>query len=142
MKKFLYYALQWTWGLPQNLLGLILWLCCKGEVQPSFHGAKVKRWRIGGSLGMGMFLFLGTGSRRVLVHEYGHSIQSVILGPLFLLVIGLPSLLWAGLPVFEHYRTSRGKSYYCFYPERWANHLGNRTTGELAGDQKKEETYV
>ncbi len=138
MKKFFYYALQWTWGLPQNLLGLALWLCCKGQRQSSFHCAAVKRWQLGGSAGLGMFLFLGQSApNRVLVHEYGHSIQSLILGPFFLPVIGLPSLLWAGLPMARRYRQRRGKSYYRFYPERWANYLGNRTTGQLAGDQEE-----
>ncbi len=142
MRKILYYTLQWTWGLPQNLVGLVLWLCCKGEREPGFHGARVKRWHLPGSAGLGMFIFLDRhASRRVLVHEYGHSVQSLILGPLFLIVIGLPSLLWASLAVAQRYRHRRGRSYYWFYPERWANYLGNRTTGELAGDQK-EEHYV
>jgi len=29
--------------------------------------------------------------QRTLVHEYGHTIQSIILGPLYLLIIGIPS---------------------------------------------------
>jgi len=57
----------------------------------------------------------------------GHTVQSVILGPLFLPVIGLPSLLWAGLPVFRKYRERRSVSYYWLYTERWANFLGERT---------------
>ena len=46
-------------------------------------------------MSMGMFLFLGDHDKHVLVHEYGHSIQSCILGPLYLPVIGIPSLIWA-----------------------------------------------
>ena len=54
MKLFFYYLLQWTWGLPQNLLGLVVWLICKGETQPRFHGAAIKRWRrSSGSAGIG-----------------------------------------------------------------------------------------
>lgn len=33
----------------------------------------------------------------LLVHEYGHTIQSMILGPLYLIVIGIPSTLWGFL---------------------------------------------
>ncbi len=129
MRKLFYYLLQWTWGLPQNLLGLTLWLVCPGENMPGFHGAAVKRWQLQGSAGVGMFLFVGASMpRSILLHEYGHSLQSVILGPLFLLVIGLPSLLWAGLPVARRYRKRRGKSYDWFYPERWASHLGSCAT--------------
>ncbi len=53
-----------------------------------------------------------------LMHEYGHTLQSIILGPLFLPVVGLPSLLWAGLPVFRKYREKSAVSYYRFYTER------------------------
>lgn len=52
-------------------------------------------------------------------HERGHSIQSMYLGPLYLLVIGLPSILWA---MWWNY--GRGVSYYRFYTERWADKLG------------------
>ena len=36
-------------------------------------------------------------SDRLLVHEYGHTIQSLILGPLYLVLIGIPSTLWGFL---------------------------------------------
>ena len=68
--------------------------------------------------------------QRIKVHEYGHTIQSVLLGPLFLPVIGLPSLLWANLPACARYRRNRGISYYSFYTEAWANRLGEWVTGE------------
>lgn len=97
-----------------------------------YNGAAATVWRSKrGSLGIGMFIFISETERGdnfafTLRHEYGHTLQSVILGPLFLPVIGLPSLLWAGLPVFRRYRERRGVSYYRFYPERWANFLGER----------------
>ena len=52
-------------------------------------------------------------------HEYGHYLQSRYLGPLYLLVIGLPSLLWAAW-----WNERRGVSYYSFYTEKWADRLG------------------
>ena len=55
-------------------------------------------------------------------HEYGHTIQSKILMPLYLPVIGIPSLVWNRL--FKHYRRKRNRSYYSFYTEAWANRLG------------------
>ena len=59
---------------------------------------------------------------RTMMHEYGHTIQSRMLGPLYLIVIALPSLTWAGC--FEGYRQKKGKSYYSFYTEAWADKLG------------------
>ena len=55
-------------------------------------------------------------------HERGHQIQSFILGPLYLLIIGLPSIIWCRC--FENYRKTNDISYYSFYTEKWANKLG------------------
>ncbi len=144
MMLFFYYLLQWTWGLPQNLLGLVVWLFCKGEAQPRFHGAAVKRWqRASGSAGIGMFLFLQEDyDRELLLHEYGHSLQSIILGPLFLPVVGLPSLLWANLPVARRFRKRRGKSYYWLYCESWANRLGSLAAKKEALPCSKTQTKL
>ncbi len=67
-------------------------------------------------------------SNRLLVHEYGHTIQSLILGPLFLIIIGIPSALWA----FFGGRKRKEKQipYGAFFTEKWANNLGERVTGE------------
>ena len=131
MKQFLFCLWQWTWGFPQTLLGLILYLIHRQKPHSRYHGCIVTHWGKGGSLGVGMFLFLGnTEDPQVLVHEFGHSIQSAILGPLFLPVMGIPSFLWCNLPPARKYRREKGVSYYRFYPERTANRLGSLVTGE------------
>ena len=54
-------------------------------------------------------------------HEYGHSIQSRILGPLYLLLIGLPSLL--GNIYCSHFH--KDSQWYYRQPwEHWADVLG------------------
>ena len=79
---------------------------------------------------MGRFLFMHPNwtpaDQRLLAHEYGHTIQSLLLGPLYLPLIGLPSLLWASVPWFERYRRIHRVDYYDLYTERWANHCGAR----------------
>ena len=52
-------------------------------------------------------------------HEYGHSIQSKYLGWLYLLVIGLQSLLHAALCKCKNH------SYNDMWFEKWADKLGN-----------------
>ena len=75
-------------------------------------------------MSLGLFIFApANASEGFLSHEYGHCLQSLILGPLYLLAVGLPSLLWAGLPVFKKLRARRKTSYYSFYTERWADAL-------------------
>lgn len=126
----MYYILQWTWGIIQNVVGFCVFLVNFRRRHFRYNGTVVTVWKSRrGSMGLGMFIFISEDAmndRRefTLIHEYGHTVQSIILGPLFLLVIGLPSLLWAGLPVFRRYREKRSLSYYWLYTERWANFLG------------------
>lgn len=129
----MYYALQFSWGIIQNVVGFCFFLANIGRQHFWYNGAVVTVWGSRrGSMGSGMFIFISeramNGNERdfTLMHEYGHTIQSIILGPLFLPVIGLPSLLWAWLPVFRKYRERWSVSYYSLYTERWANFLGER----------------
>lgn len=140
IKRIVYLLIQWTWGLPQNLLAAILYVVLYHRCQHSkFRQACVTLWRHTYSMGCGMFIFQGDHgyghlpkerneaiNHKVLVHEYGHTVQSLILGPLFLPVIALPSLLWAGLPSAQRWRRKHKFSYYQFYTENWANRLGDR----------------
>lgn len=126
--RALFWMLQWTWGIVQNVAGLAVLLLNAHGRHYLYHGAIVTVWRVKrGNMALGMFIFLNEGvSEYTMIHEYGHTVQSVILGPLYLLVIGLPSLLWCGLPICVNYRKRRSVSYYTFYPERWADFLGGK----------------
>ena len=136
MKAYLlcYWLLQWTWGIFQNLCGLLLLLLNIRREHRFYHGAVVTNWANPGySTGLGMFLFMSDrlpaeDYSRTRVHEYGHSVQSIILGPFFLPVVGLPSVLWAAIPACKRWRRKKRVSYYSFYPERWANWLGEWVT--------------
>ncbi len=59
------------------------------------------------------------------MHEYGHTVQSLILGPLYLFVIGIPSFLWA-LPPATRWRARHKIPYSALYTERWADRNGAR----------------
>ena len=121
------------WGLPQTVVGLVM--CCalhRGgpHRQFSYRAAIVTEWRLQSGLSLGMFVFAPQGCpQSLLAHEYGHTLQSMLLGPLYLPVIVVPSLVWAGMPTLDRMRARRGYSYYRFYTERWANLLVRRVTG-------------
>ena len=58
----------------------------------------------------------------MIAHEYGHTRQSLKLGVLYLVVIGLPSFMWAvmkGLGLFSNI------DYFSFYTEKWAEKEGS-----------------
>ena len=133
MKQFLYLLCQWTWGLPQNLVGgvLYLWYRLRGCPHFRYQGAFGVIWdRKAGSMSMGSFLFMhptwAQERNDLLAHEYGHTIQSLFFGPFYLLSVGLPSILWAGLPHFKQQRRAGLRSYYSVYPEKQASLLGAR----------------
>lgn len=139
----LFIILQWTWGIIQNVVGMIMFVVNINKKHYFYKGAIVTIWDAEEyCMGIGMFIFMSEQCpvdnaqnlsqqevfERTRVHEYGHTIQSIILGPLFLLVIGLPSSLWANIPRFKQYRKQNEISYYAFYTERWANYLGEHMT--------------
>lgn len=138
--KFLLCALvQWTWGILQNIVGLVLFLVFIKNRHFVFRTSVVTSWKISYSLGCGMFIFLNDTeidkySQEVnskmdydlLVHEYGHCLQSILLGPLFFPVIAIPSVIWASVPYFQRLRKKKGLSYYHLYCEKWANKFGDR----------------
>ena len=62
-------------------------------------------------------------------NEYGHTIQSLIFGPFYLIVTGIPSTLWGFLRYFQNKRNN-GISYFSFFAEKFANYLGEKVTKE------------
>ncbi len=140
MKGFLYMLAQCTWGILQTLSGLVVFLICIRDKHYFYHGAVVTEWKHGSSVSLGLFIFVSANpyyrgiptkeetASRLLVHEYGHTIQSLILGPLYLIVMGLPSIVWASVPGLRKMRKKKQMSYFAFYTERWANHLGEKIT--------------
>jgi len=114
------------------------------EKHYNYHGAIITEWKHRSSVSLGMFVFVTTEpffvhtqkgkytaeelSNRLLVHEYGHTIQSMLLGPLYLVVIGIPSMLWGFLPNLNALRKEKQISYFSFYTEGWANICGEMVT--------------
>ncbi|MBO4385368.1 MAG: hypothetical protein J5854_08150 [Clostridia bacterium] len=132
---------QWTWGLPQNLVGAALALVFRGR-RFRYHGALVTVYRslrgISNNSGfsLGSFIFMPEAwsdhdREHILVHEYGHSVQSLILGPFYLPVVGLPSVIWSRRYSKKRsvYR-DRGIKYTDRFPENEADRLGEAVTGE------------
>lgn len=134
-----------TWGLFQTALGAAVFLRCRKRPHMVYRGALVTEYHLLSSLSLGPFIFLTDRPPRdysghipdaeipgrLLVHEYGHTIQSLLLGPLYLPVIGLPSVLWNHLPCFQR-KWRGGVSYFSFFTERTANYLGEKFTGQKA----------
>lgn len=137
LEDFLFYLIQWTWGLSVNAVGGLAYLFCikvKKFEHAKFGYANIVYvpWRSGG-LSMGLFIFIKKNHERpewtynTRIHEYGHTWQCLLLGPLYYIVIALPSVIWCNF--FEEYRKRNKVSYYWLYCEGWANAWGMRSTG-------------
>lgn len=132
--KALFWLVQWTWGLPVNLIGGLMYLvfypkCRHGRFNNAF--ISYVPWKFGG-LSLGQFIFMADHGREpwtsnTRIHEYGHTIQCLLLGPLYWFVIGVPSAVWCHL--FNGYRGRHNKSYYDLYCEKWANIWGEKWSG-------------
>ena len=97
MKKFLFYFLSFTWGLPLTLIGLLVssYLILIGY-RPKRYGLCWcfnigKDW---GGLNLGLvFLTDQRDDLSTKTHEHGHGVQNCIFGPLMLIVVCIPSVV-------------------------------------------------
>ena len=146
-----YYPLYWlillTWGALSTLPGLIIALgliiCGKKpqRIGPMFYFRIGRNW--GGCEMGGMFLRDTTSTEHVTYHEAGHSIQTLMFGPLMLPLISIPSFLR------YHYRNlvkkcspERAKKlppYDAIWFEGMATRLGKRYFAPEAKPENKEE---
>lgn len=115
--------LLWLWQLPQHLLALVIMLACRAEYDGRDGDVRIyMSSRMPGSISLGQYVFLKWRSDWTRSHECGHSAQSRILGPLYLVVIGIPSFCWAvWCRICDWF--GRDVLYYSFYTEKWANRI-------------------
>lgn len=135
-KKIKNFFMNWVWQLPQNLLGVI-WKNIKKDsiIAPISNndiesvGAKAYLIKARGAVTLGKYVFISHTYRdqgMIIKHECGHVKQSKMLGPLYLIVIGVPSILHAWL---NDYIGCDGESGYShFYTEKWSDKLMNINT--------------
>lgn len=117
----------WIWQLPQNLLGLIVRLFVGGK--KTDDGYYTTRFNMGVSLGNYIIVKEGA-SQDTIKHEKGHQWQSGWLGPLYLIVIGIPSFLFNIFDRIFHKKwpvDKRMKWYYSLPWEANADRLGGVT---------------
>lgn len=119
------------WQLPQHLLailyiGYLVMMCKDLGVDSRYKQAIVIPCVMRGAVTLGCYVFVGLNLeyRKTVKHELGHTIQSKILGPLYLIVIGIPSITYCGLR--RIFPSLRKKNYYDFYTEKWANNLSEK----------------
>ena len=129
MKKLIN-IISYIWQLPQNLCGILYKNISKNNRISVIEnddsrsvGAKVFLQKSNGGVTLGKYIFIYqdyTDKAHVIKHECGHVKQSKILGPLYLIIIGIPSLLHAW---FIHDYVCENPDYEHWFTEKWANKL-------------------
>ena len=98
----------------------------RGSEVSSYREATLvtRKGRLPYNWGISLGRFINVGGSRddirvpsMLAHEFGHTLQSRILGPLYIIVVGFPSLIGCRLPLHDHRRE---------WYEVWANRLSYR----------------
>lgn len=110
---------DWSWGAIQSSLGLgigAIFVLLGGDVTPRWgmgNVVKAHSWmgRIGG-ISFGPTIITSSTFKDA-PHEWGHTWQSRVLGPFYLLVVGIPSLISAATQSYADHKK--------FYTERWAD---------------------
>lgn len=118
------------WQLPQEIIGGLMYI-----MLPNFATQKVKGaivcftpWMQGG-VTLGNFVFINeiyykdgykSSRKKIIKHEWGHTVQSKILGPFYLAWFGI------GIPSLIHAAIHQKGDYYHFWTEKWANKLSEK----------------
>lgn len=137
MKNFLKTIKQaalYIWQLPQNLLGLILIAFYRPERKHILdNGVEVHyATRMKGGISLGNYALVNTChyrnnmeeslKRDTVRHEaIGHHKQSLMFGPLYLLIIGISSGVWCS--IYGRLVPYTKNGYYTFWTESWADKL-------------------
>jgi hypothetical protein len=128
-------ALLFLWELPQNILGLLVLGLERGagtvkEIRIEHDRMVIQSTR--NAVSLGYFVFWSEGVNRYFIlddltreHEIGHSFQSRLLGPLYLPLVGVPSVLHVLYAMaYREVTGRRWTGYFDTYPESWADRLG------------------
>lgn len=126
---------RWTWELPQTLVGAIIALTHKEKPLRIIEYADQKVYlydKFNGGISLGYYTHLDwnakdhnnnvvrEGLKKAVKHEaLGHGTQSKWLGPFYLLVVGLPSVIHCAI----HILCGRKWDYYSFPTEKIADKI-------------------
>lgn len=101
----LFYILSWTWGFIESFIGLVIILPLLITKQTYVYKGRLcgkfpKCFGLGWGFEMGCFFFTSNdvsinpySSTYLKTHEYGHTVQNVIFGPLMLFIVSIPSAI-------------------------------------------------
>lgn len=115
--------IEYIWQLPQHALALLMIKVLNAKKSGAAYDFKSRRIS---SFSLGEYIFHNKRKSFNIFdykHEVGHSRQSLMLGPLYLIVIGIPSCI--GNLIFRNKWIRKRSNYYSLPWEAWADKLGD-----------------
>lgn len=122
------------WQLPQHIIAYVIMFVNRKSIKPMTNRDGILYYLVdnlfNSGISLGNYIFLdsdGYYDYKTIKHEHGHQIQSLILGPLYLIVIGLPSIIGNIVDRIKHMyfrKNYNPKDYYKQPWEAWADKLG------------------
>ena len=126
---------RFFWELPQNLLGCLVWLFVRRNItEVTVEHRRLFLHVPNFGISLGSFVFWSNSDNAFIkinpdnkAHEFGHTLQSLRFGPLYLIAVGLPSIsrvIYGA--IYYAIKREKWQGYYQGYPERWADELGRK----------------
>ena len=133
MKIFLRILTE-IWQFPQHIIAYVIILINCKSIKLMVSKDGISHYLVDhlfdSAISLGNYIFLdsdGNFSYKTIKHEFGHQKQSLILGPLYLIIIGLPSIIGNIIDRIKHkyFRRYYDPDFYYKQPwEAWADKLG------------------
>ena len=133
MKIFLRILTE-IWQFPQHIIAYVIILINCKSIKLMVSKDGISHYLVDhlfdSAISLGNYIFLdsdGNFSYKTIKHEFGHQKQSLMLGPLYLIVIGLPSIIGNIIDRIKHkyFRRYYDPDFYYKQPwEAWADKLG------------------
>ena len=121
LKKIILYI----WQLPQNLAGLALLAYNHKSIEKCYFD-DIAYWKAKHindcGISLGNYIFLDSDAKITetkIKHEHGHQIQSKYFGPLYLIVIGLPSAIGNIIDRKFHKDWDKRTKSFWYYSQKW-----------------------
>lgn len=137
LKLFIY-----LWQLPQMLVGLLICNLIKDKQSFNattktggvYHGKVYFADWFNSAVCLGKYIIVDKNLKgnvqlcKTIKHELGHSVQSILLGWFYFIIVGIPSFV---LNIISRLFKKDEQWYYNKFPENWANKLAEGITVEL-----------
>lgn len=130
IKTFMFYFLQFTWGIVMNIAGfftlLTAWIIGEKIGYCDKHIYIYSRYCHNAAFSLGIFIIMGEDCESCAPHEAGHGLQNIMFGPLMPFIVSIPSVIrfW-----YREYAARNGKvllPYDSIWFEGMATNLGKK----------------